>query len=80
MMDQYRPTAGLSRRTFLTTTSAALLGTAMGGLVPQSEAAQHPPNAVAYCSLVRVLMLLASTRTGISSITSPIPLLLCTPA
>jgi peptide/nickel transport system substrate-binding protein len=43
MMDQYRPNVGLSRRTFLTTTSAALLGTAMGGLVPQSAAAQQPP-------------------------------------
>ena len=43
MMDRYRPTAGLSRRTFLTTTSAALLGTAMGGLVPQSVAAQQHP-------------------------------------
>ena len=43
MMDRYRPTAGLSRRTFLTTTSAALLGTAMGGPVPQSVAAQQHP-------------------------------------
>src|SRR5215475_10496003 len=43
MMERYRQTTQLSRRTFLTTSSAALFGAAMGGLVPQSEAAQRHP-------------------------------------
>jgi len=42
-MDGQAQTAGLSRRTFLTTTSAALVGAALGGLAPQSEAAQRHP-------------------------------------
>ena len=41
-MDRQAQTAGLSRRTFLTT-SAALVGAALGGLAPQSEAAQRHP-------------------------------------
>src|SRR5438309_9767962 len=43
MMERYRQTTQFSRRTFLTTTSAALVGAAMGGLAPQSEAAQRHP-------------------------------------
>src|SRR5262249_12599507 len=43
MMERYRQTTQLSRRTFLATSSAALFGVAMGGLVPQSEAAQRHP-------------------------------------
>jgi len=42
-MDRHQQTNGLSRRTFLTTASAALAGAAMGGLVPQSEAATRHP-------------------------------------
>src|SRR5215475_3785731 len=40
-MQRDRQTAQLSRRTFLATSSAALFGAVMGGLVPQSEAAQR---------------------------------------
>ena len=40
-MDQHHSTGRLSRRTFLTTTSAAFLGTAMGRLISQSEAAKQ---------------------------------------
>src|SRR5215470_16067843 len=43
MMERYRQTTQLSRRTFLTTSSAVLFGAAMGGLVPQSEATQRHP-------------------------------------
>jgi len=39
-MDRQPQTTGLSRRTFLTTTSAALVGAVLGGLAPQSLAAQ----------------------------------------
>jgi peptide/nickel transport system substrate-binding protein len=42
-MDRQTQTIGLSRRTFLTTTSAALVGAALGGLAPQSEAAKRHP-------------------------------------
>ncbi len=43
-MDRHTKTPDLSRRTFLTTTSAALIGAALGGgLVPQSEAAKRHP-------------------------------------
>jgi peptide/nickel transport system substrate-binding protein len=42
-MDRYSKTTELSRRTFLTTTSAALMGAAWGGLVPQTEAARRHP-------------------------------------
>src|SRR2546422_1898012 len=42
-MDRHAQTTALSRRTFLTTTSAALIGAVMGGLVPQSEAAKRHP-------------------------------------
>jgi peptide/nickel transport system substrate-binding protein len=42
-MENRTQTTALSRRTFLTTTSAALVGTALGGLAPQSEAAQRHP-------------------------------------
>jgi peptide/nickel transport system substrate-binding protein len=37
------PAPTLSRRTFLSTTGAALVGAALGGLVPQSEAAKRHP-------------------------------------
>src|SRR5262245_40926488 len=43
VMDRHAQTTELSRRTFLTATSAALVGAAMGGLAPQSEAAQRHP-------------------------------------
>jgi peptide/nickel transport system substrate-binding protein len=43
MMDHNNATVALSRRTFLATTSAALLGAAMGDLVSQSEAAKPHP-------------------------------------
>src|SRR6266436_1403385 len=43
MMDRQRQTTALSRRTFLTTTSAALVGAALGRVAPQSEAAQRHP-------------------------------------
>src|SRR4029450_13797582 len=43
MMDHYRQTTTFSRRTFLTTTSAALAGAALSGLVLQSEAATRHP-------------------------------------
>src|SRR5215470_7642520 len=42
-MDSHAQTTALSRRTFLTTTSAALVGAALGRLAPQSEAAQWHP-------------------------------------
>lgn len=42
-MDSISKTTALSRRTFLATTSAALLGAAWGGLVAQTEAAQRHP-------------------------------------
>src|SRR5207253_3453191 len=42
-MDSHVQTTALSRRTFLTTTSAALVGAALGGLALQSEAAQRHP-------------------------------------
>jgi peptide/nickel transport system substrate-binding protein len=42
-MDRQSNTRELSRRTFLTTTSAALVGAAWHGLVPQTEAAQRHP-------------------------------------
>src|SRR6266446_5031914 len=43
MMDRQRQTTALSRRTFLTTTSAALVGAALGRVAPESEAAQRHP-------------------------------------
>jgi hypothetical protein len=43
MMERDRQTMQLSRRTFLATSSAALFGAAMGGLVPQSEAVKRHP-------------------------------------
>ena len=42
-MDSHAQTTELSRRMFLTTASAALVGAALGGLAPQSEAAQRHP-------------------------------------
>src|SRR5712691_6323141 len=42
-MDRHAQTMELSRRMFLTTTSAALVGAALGGLAPQSEAAKRQP-------------------------------------
>src|SRR6516165_8123340 len=42
-MDSHLQTTALNRRTFLTATSAALVGAALGGLTPQSEAAQRHP-------------------------------------
>src|SRR5713226_10786240 len=42
-MDRHPQTTALSRRTFLTTSSAALVGAALGGLAPESEAAQRHP-------------------------------------
>src|SRR5262247_2483309 len=43
-MHRHAQTSDLSRRTFLTTTGAALVGAALGaGLVPQSEAVQRHP-------------------------------------
>src|SRR3989441_7615599 len=42
-MDSHAPTTELSRRTFLTTTGAVLVGAALGGLAPQSEAAKRHP-------------------------------------
>src|SRR5215471_3334983 len=43
MLDRHTETPAISRRTFLATTSVALVGAALGGLVPQSEAAQRHP-------------------------------------
>src|SRR5215467_16107132 len=40
-MDSQAQTPELSRRTFLTTTTAALVGAALGGLAPQSSAVQR---------------------------------------
>jgi peptide/nickel transport system substrate-binding protein len=40
-MDRNSKTSDLSRRTFLATTSAVLVGAAWGGLVPQTEAAKR---------------------------------------
>ena len=42
-MGRHTAIADLSRRTFLSTTSAALVGAALGGLAPQSEAAKRHP-------------------------------------
>ena len=42
-MDKHPQSTELSRRTFLATASAALAGAALGGLVPQSEAAKRHP-------------------------------------
>ena len=43
MLDGHTETPDISRRTFLTTTSAALVGAALGGLASQSEAAKRHP-------------------------------------
>ncbi len=40
-MERNSQTTGLSRRTFLTTSSAAVVGAALSGLAPQSEAAKR---------------------------------------
>jgi peptide/nickel transport system substrate-binding protein len=42
-MDRHAQTTTLSRRTFLTTTSALLVGATLGGLAPYSEAAKRHP-------------------------------------
>jgi peptide/nickel transport system substrate-binding protein len=42
-VDRNAKTTELSRRTFLATTGAAVVGAALGGLTPQSEAAQRRP-------------------------------------
>jgi len=42
-MDRHARIPEISRRTFLTTTSAALAGVALGGLAPQSAAAPRHP-------------------------------------
>ena len=42
-MHRNSKTSELSRRTFLATTGAALVGAAWGGLVPQTEAAKRHP-------------------------------------
>jgi peptide/nickel transport system substrate-binding protein len=42
-MDRHTQTSEFSRRTFLTTTGAALVGTALGGLSPRSAAATRRP-------------------------------------
>jgi len=42
-MDRHTQTTELSRRTFLTTTSAALVGAALGGLASRGTAAQRHP-------------------------------------
>src|SRR5262252_8661775 len=42
-MDRHLQTTALSRRTFLITTSAALVGAALGGGAPHSEGAQRHP-------------------------------------
>ena len=42
-MHRNSKTSELSRRTFLATTSAALVGAAWGGFVPQTEAAKRHP-------------------------------------
>src|SRR5512134_3692816 len=42
-MDRHTETLDLSRRTFLTTTSAVLVGATLGGLVPHGTAAQRHP-------------------------------------
>src|SRR5712692_5451776 len=42
-MDRHAKTPDLSRRTFLTTTSAALVGAALGGLAPHGTAATRHP-------------------------------------
>src|SRR5215831_12239408 len=42
-MGRYTETLDISRRTFLSTTGVVLVGAALGGLTPQSEAAQRHP-------------------------------------
>jgi peptide/nickel transport system substrate-binding protein len=42
-MDRHTETPNISRRTFFTATSAVLVGAALGGLAPQSEAAKRYP-------------------------------------
>jgi hypothetical protein len=42
-MDRNAKTSPISRRTFLATTGAMMVGAAWGGGVPQSEAAQRHP-------------------------------------
>src|ERR671937_2113756 len=42
-MVKHTETPNISRRTFLTATSAVLVGATLGGLAPQSEAAQRHP-------------------------------------
>jgi hypothetical protein len=42
-MDRNAKTSQISRRTFLATTGAMMVGAAWGGGVPQSEAAQRHP-------------------------------------
>src|SRR5262249_6805729 len=42
-MDRHTQTPAISRRMFLTTTSAVLVGAVLGGLAPQSTAAQRHP-------------------------------------
>ena len=49
-MDRNSKTTELSRRAFLATTSAALVGATWGGLVPQAEAASGIRNGAASCN------------------------------
>ena len=42
-MDRHAQSTALSRRTFLTMTSAALVGATLGGLAPRGTAAQRHP-------------------------------------
>ena len=62
-MDRNSKTTELSRRTFLATTSAALVGAAWGGLVPQTEAATAAsPTRRHSATMARAPISLASTR------------------
>ena len=61
-MDRHSQTTALSRRTFLTTTSAVLVGATLGRLAPQSEAAKRHPKWSGTCTLACVTTLVALTR------------------
>ena len=73
-MDRHTETPDISRRTFLTATSAVLVGAALGGLAPQSDGgASGIRNGAASCNMARAPMWLASTRIGIIRTTKYMP-------
>ena len=64
-MDRHTETPDISRRTFLTTTSAVLVGATLGGLAPQSRRRSATRNGAVCCNLARVSTLPVSIHTAI---------------